>query len=292
MTEAPILRASSVPPESASRHFDPVLRPDLAELYLARATRLRDLAEGHDLAEYLRLAALVAEGQAASLDPPAETDEPGPRAIAAGEEWLEALRRILGHIAPDVPEAVYDHIEALADAPDDVLQQAGLALVEGRFDDVDAAAGPFLWAALSLVVAQAARIAPLPPRGDEETSHCPICGTAPVASLIHTGDRQGMRYLHCALCECDWHMVRAKCSNCGDAAELDYLSFDTPEAAIRAEACGACGSYLKVINQEREPAAEAVADDLASLLLDDAAGAEGYGRSGFNPFALPGRAPE
>ncbi|WP_084402336.1 formate dehydrogenase accessory protein FdhE [Cupriavidus sp. amp6] len=33
-------------------------------------------------------------------------------------------------------------------------------------------------------------------------------------------------------CESAWHMVRAKCTDCGAAADLDYLSFDTTEAGF------------------------------------------------------------
>ncbi|WP_238587493.1 formate dehydrogenase accessory protein FdhE domain-containing protein [Cupriavidus sp. IDO] len=51
---------------------------------------------------------------------------------------------------------------------------------------------------------------------------------------------------------------------------------------------GVCHGYLKVISLERDPQAEAVADDLATLTLDDAVTAEGYQRTRFNPFALPG----
>ncbi|MFE3838283.1 formate dehydrogenase accessory protein FdhE [Pseudogemmobacter sonorensis] len=290
MSGAPVLR-SSVPSEEATRHFDPVLRPDLAGLYATRAARLRELAQGHDLADYLRLAADVTEGQAASLarawpvEAPAPVD---PAALARFGDWPGILAGLLAHLRPRVPSPVLAHLDALAGLSEAELRQEALAQVEGRFAEAEPAYAPILRAALSVEVAQAARRAPLPASAGHETAECPLCGSAPVASLIHTGDRQGMRYLHCSLCECEWHMVRAKCSNCGDAGQLDYLSFDTPEAAIRAEACGACGSYLKVISQERAPEAEVVADDLASLLLDDAAVTEGFGRSGFNPFALPG----
>ncbi|CAG9185533.1 Protein FdhE [Cupriavidus laharis] len=65
-------------------------------------------------------------------------------------------------------------------------------------------------------------------------------------------------------------------------------NFDTAEATVRAEGCGVCHGYLKVVSLERDPQAEAVADDLATLTLDDAVTVEGYQRTGFNPFALPG----
>ncbi len=286
MSVTPNLR-SSVPPEAASRHFDPVLRPDLAALYATRAARLRALAEGHELSAYLALAADMAGAQAACLTDIAPSGPVDPVALAQNGDWPEVLDRMIARLTPRAPDQVAPHLAALSQMPEAARRDAGVALVEGRFDAVDPALAPFLWAALSSRVAQAARAAPLPAAAQQEPADCPICGTAPVASVIHTGDRQGLRYLHCALCECEWHMVRAKCSNCGDSTRLDYLSFDTPEAAIRAEACSACGSYLKVISLERDPGAEVIADDLASLALDAAAGDEGHGRSGFNPFALP-----
>ncbi|MDF3606474.1 formate dehydrogenase accessory protein FdhE [Paracoccus sp. DMF-8] len=282
---APDLRPS-VPPETASRHFDPVLRPDLAALYATRAARLRRLAPGHELSAYLSLVADITDGQAACLRDGGRVD-PDPQAMATDGDWPQMLDHLIAHLDRDAPGQVAELLAELRAMPDTARRQAALALVQGRFDAVAPGIAPFVWAALSVAVAQAARLAPLPAPATREPTACPVCGTAPVASLIHTGQRQGLRYLHCALCECEWHMVRAKCSDCGDNARLDYLSFDTPEAAIRAESCGACGGYLKTVSHESDPEVEVVADDLASLVLDDAASAEGYGRSGFNPFALP-----
>lgn len=289
MTAAPVLRPS-VPPDSASRHFDPVLRPDLAALYTARAARLRALAEGHELSAYLTFAAEIAAAQASvpEADGPAGSGPVDPRVVVAESDWPAVLDHLIAHLRPLVPAAVLPHLEALAAWPEAERRAAALALWEGRFAAVDPAAAPLLWAAFSTRVAQAVRRAPLPASGGQETALCPCCGGAPVASVIHTGDRQGLRYLHCALCDSQWHMVRAKCTSCGEAGALDYLSFDTPEAAVRAEACGACGGTLKVISAERDPEVEVVADDLATLALDDAAREEGFGRTGFNPFALPG----
>lgn len=274
-------------PLPEARHFDPILREDLAALYTARAARLTTLAEGHELAAFLGLAAQItlAQKSAMGLVPPGPVS---PAHIAASGAWVIGLDAMIAELAPQVPEGVAAHLSRLTEMSGLDRIAAALALVEGRFDAVDPAPAPFIWAALSLSLAEAVRAADLPPKGDEETPHCPLCGSHPVASHIHTGDRQGLRYLHCALCECEWHMVRAKCSCCGEAGQLDYLSFDTPEATVRAESCASCGGYLKVISAERDPEVETVADDLATLVLDDAAVAEGYGRTGFNPFALPG----
>ncbi|MCY1291783.1 Protein FdhE [compost metagenome] len=229
----------------------------------------------------------MAEVQA-SLVPEAGGSGPtGASAIVQQGHSGFLLDRLIERLAPDVPAPVATHLAVLRDLPGEARLGAAQALTLGRFDAVPAAIAPFLWAALSLQRASAVRAAPVPGSGPAEHASCPVCGSAPVASLILTGDRQGLRYLHCALCESAWHMVRAKCTNCGAAEDLDYLSFDTAEATVRAESCGVCHGYLKVISLERDPQAEAVADDLATLSLDHAVMAEGYQRTGFNPFALP-----
>lgn len=284
MTDAPVLRAA--PAKDESRHFDPVLQPDLASTYATRAARLRELAMGHDLSAYLMLAADVTEGQALCLSD-VLSDVTEPAIVAQLGDWPARLNQLIAHLEPKAPAPVLPYLAALGGMDEASVRQAGLSLVEGEFGNVEAAIAPFIWAALSVEVAQNVRAAPLPASSGQETADCPCCGSVPVASLIHTGDRQGLRYLHCALCDSEWHMVRAKCSNCGAAGKLDYLSFDTADAPIRAEACSSCGGYLKVISHERDPHAEVIADDLASLALDDASVAEGFARTGFSPFALP-----
>jgi FdhE protein len=90
------------------------------------------------------------------------------------------------------------------------------------------------------------------------------------AGLQHGANRHhpGLRYLHCNLCETEWHVVRVKCSNCEQTRDLHYWSLENEEAAVKAESCGDCGTYLKILYQEKDPKVEAVADDLASLVLD------------------------
>ncbi|MEM5431767.1 formate dehydrogenase accessory protein FdhE [Cupriavidus oxalaticus] len=281
-------RAGALPPDQASRHFTPLIQPDLAELYSRRAARLRVLAEGHDHDGYLHWAARVTEVQASLLPVAGECGPVKARAIPHAGQLQALLDRLIERLGQDVPAPVAPHLAALRGTAAEARLAAARALAEGRFNAVPAAIAPLLWAALSLQCATAARAAPVHGSGTAEPPTCPVCGTAPVASLILTGERQGMRYLHCALCESAWHMVRARCSNCGSAADLDYLSFDTAEATVRAESCGVCHGYLKVVSLERDPRAEAVADDLATLALDGAVTAEGFQRTGFNPFALPG----
>jgi len=101
------------------------------------------------------------------------------------------------------------------------------------------------------------------------TSLCPVCGSPPVASLLHTmGNLQNTRFLSCGLCGSEWHCVRVKCSNCASTKGITYQVIEGQSDAVRAETCDECKTYLKIISLEKEPDAEAVIDDLATLGLD------------------------
>jgi FdhE protein len=125
---------------------------------------------------------------------------------------------------------------------------------------------------------------------------CPVCGTLPVASLVCANSPyQGYRYLHCALCATEWHMVRVQCSQCGASGKsIAYHSMEraAPDegpvvadiAATRAETCEECRGYRKILYQEKDPGVEPVADDLASLGLDLLLGRAGYHRASGNPL--------
>lgn len=90
----------------------------------------------------------------------------------------------------------------------------------------------------------------------------------PVSGVIQIGTTQGLRYLHCGLCETEWHVVRIKCTNCEQTRDLNYWSLESEQAAVKAESCGDCGSYLKILSQEKDAKVDTVADDLATLILD------------------------
>ncbi len=163
------------------------------------------------------------------------------------------------------------------------------ALLNREFGKVGSEKAPFLWAALSLYWAQMASLIPGKARAEygEQRQFCPVCGSIPVSSMVHIGTVNGLRYLHCNLCESEWHVVRVKCSNCEQTRDLNYWSLDSEQAAVKAESCGDCGTYLKILYQEKDPQVEAVADDLASLVLDARMEEEGFGRSSINPFLFP-----
>lgn len=148
---------------------------------------------------------------------------------------------------------------------------------------LSAAALQVVWSARLLALAQT------PPARHEENSLCPLCGGQPVAGVIMAaGPGKGLRYLHCGLCGSSWHMVRSKCSYCGESRDISYVSLQDEMEHVRAEVCADCRSYLKVMYQQEEPDLEPLIDDLATLALDWRMAEEGYLKSSMNPFFLPG----
>ena len=97
-------------------------------------------------------------------------------------------------------------------------------------------------------------------------------------------ESQGYRYLHCALCATEWHMVRVTCTQCQNTENIGYHSIEGSSGAIRAESCDRCHTYRKILYQEKDADVEPVADDLASLALDLLMADAGYHRGSGNPL--------
>jgi len=297
-----------LPAEQPSGGIDspvPLILPELRQHYRRRAERLRRLAENHPMADYLGFAAGVVEAQQRLADA-----LPLPAALAAGlsarlggerpplevpgllrdAHWRHLLQGILEQLHEAATPAVAQTLAGLRASDAIALERQADALLAGDYRAVGSDRAPFLWAALSLYWAQMAERLPASgqARVGEGRQFCPVCGGAPVASVILGGAKGGLRYLHCGLCESRWHMVRTKCSNCEEGGHLDYWSLDSEQAAIRAESCGDCNSYLKVLHEDRDPQLDVIADDLASLALDAEVERQGFFRSGLNPFLFPG----
>ncbi|EPH6764072.1 formate dehydrogenase accessory protein FdhE [Cronobacter dublinensis] len=283
----------------------PLLFPRLKNLYNRRAARLRELAENNPLGDYLRFAALIAHAQEVVLyDHPLEMDLTA-RIKAAAEQgkppldihvlprdshWQKLLQSLIAELKPEMSGPALAVIENLEKASAQELEAMASALLSADFSAVSSDKAPFIWAALSLYWAQMASLIPGKARAEygEARQFCPVCGSIPVSSMVHIGSSQGLRYLHCNLCETEWHVVRIKCSNCEQTRDLHYWSLESEQAAIKTESCGDCGTYLKILYQEKDPNVEAVADDLASLVLDARMEQEGFARSSINPFLFPG----
>jgi FdhE protein len=117
-----------------------------------------------------------------------------------------------------------------------------------------------------------------------------VCGSHPVSSVVRIGGAEsGLRYLHCALCSSEWHVVRAKCSNCDNTRGIAYYHLEGGNRVVDAENCPECQTYLKIVHQDKDPLADPVADDLASLTLDLLMDEEADTiRSGINWYLIQG----
>ena len=273
----------------------------------ARARRLRQLAApgalGHAIGQYLEVTAVISEAQAGALaafPATAPTADEIARArthrmpvihatgLARSPAWRALVLRIASAAAGSAAASagVREIEQRLRDASVKELEAQADALLAARTPEIDVAAAPFLMAALQVQWAALARslkaedIAPL-----EVPGLCPACGTLPVASVVRADkESEGYRYLHCALCASEWHMVRVTCSQCQNTEKIGYNSIEGSSGAIRAESCDRCHTYRKILYQEKDADVEPVADDLASLALDLLMAEAGYQRGSGNPL--------
>lgn len=287
-------------PSGGVEHVDPLLLPMLERHYGRRAERLRQLADGHPMADYLLFAAAIAEAQQQVLDQhPLPTEANARLDSVSGEAplnhsiltrdayWREVLAQLIERLHASATCEARTVLDELKGAGAEQLERWADALLTGDFASVGSGRALFLWSTLSLYWTQLAASLTLRASAElgEQRQFCPVCASAPSASVILAN---GLRYLHCGLCESRWHMVRVKCSNCEETGKLHYYSLERQDAAIKAESCGDCNGYLKVFHLNRERELDVFADDLASLALDAEVEREGFGRSGLNPFLFPG----
>jgi FdhE protein len=272
--------------------------PRPASVFAARAARFRALsAERPALAGYLALLAEVAELQhrlaegfpapsaAAAVRGPAPEEEGFRPLPPAWREGLHALCAGLG----SRPEPLGGLLARLRDAPVELAGAWAGAVLAGEFERVDSGLAPFVAAALQLPLT--ARAGALDPAAVPEPATpwlCPVCGGLPVAGVLQAGGAvPGLRHLCCSLCASAWHRVRSQCVQCGSAGDVAYFAVEGAPA-VRAEACGGCRTYIKIMDVEKEPRLDPFADDIASLGLDLLLAEEGYRRLGCNPFLVPG----
>jgi FdhE protein len=307
-----ILQAGEI--ESLAQRSIPRVRlPKSAAVFVRRAARLRELANGSGIAEYLRFLAVLVDAQHAalgrlSLSRPADealkrSAEHGMPPIPASswpndQSWYDTLRFICRTLRAGAGlrgplRAIIERIESAA--PAWITGQVD-ALLQPHPERVEAAAAPLLMAALQVHgVALAAGFREDEVRLLDVPGLCPLCGTQPVASRVcATSPYQGYRYLHCALCATEWHLVRVQCSLCGASGKNIAYHSAIPErsdgqgiaaaTAVRAETCEECHGYRKILYEENDIQAEPLADDLATLSLDLLLSERGYHRADSNPL--------
>jgi FdhE protein len=294
----------------ADRSILRIRLPDPATLFARRAARLRALAEQQSLGDYLRLMATLAEGQqaaverlAAALEAEGFGRQVGKQIELAHEHRMPVLqavgwprqprwRAVLKDLCTAVsaasgfPPGVRSVCERIIDSPEAEIEAQADLLLAARDTGVDAQAAPFLMAALQVYwSAMLTTLERSDVREIDVKGVCPTCGSLPVASIVRSDKHSsGYRYLQCALCATEWHLVRITCSHCLGTEGIVYHSIEGGSEALRAESCGQCHTYRKILYQEKDPEGEPVADDLASVALDLLMAQEGFHRASGNPL--------
>lgn len=277
-----------------------------ADLFAARAMRLRHLAHDHSLGPWLNWLADLCAAQQKALD---ALPVPGRRPVAT----IDPVQPLLAPEYPALQNAwpgIYDQLKAAATdfaagnraAPHPVLPEyttEALELKASRCRQLAAGetvlaerdiADFLVAAALQVAWTAAARQLALPeltslPNQDA----CPCCGSLPLGSIVMAGDgKSGLRYLECSLCATRWNAVRARCTLCADGSVVNYLSLAGGNEAVQAETCDHCHGYIKTFFQGKDMQVDPLADDLASLALDVLVGEQGYARGTPNLFLSDG----
>ncbi len=299
--------ASVVPIEP---HGEPpqIIAPDAQTIFALRAQRFETLAEGHSLGDWLRFLAAITRAQHQALQalPALALPDAGEQERAHQHHmpllpvqtwprdplWHLSLRQIAAAIAEFAPEPARQDLARLSTYGSERLEALAERVLLSEYSGEDLALLPYVGAALQVLwTAGASRLGADAIAALDVPGVCPCCGFLPVASVVRLGgDVDNMRYLHCALCNCEWNLVRVKCSSCDATEGIAYCHLEAEglveAAAVRAETCDSCKSYLKICYSEKS-VADPVADDLASLALDILVDEAGYSRSGPNLLLVP-----
>ena len=282
---------------SVIRQIPLLFYPSTKTLYIHRAARLKTLAENNPLSDYLLFCAKIAEQQTKLINQQNAIEAPNLlnnglaplnlENLPLNDIWQDYLSELLNSFS-DTSEQIEAVIQRLKQNNPEQLQEKAISLLQGKFDLVEGNESIFIWSALSVYYSQQANqikgkaIA----ENTDQSWLCPVCNSLPVASVIQLGGNNGLRYLHCSLCESEWYVPRVKCTCCDNMQDIQYFSLDNEMAAIKTECCEACHSYLKILDQDKDPHIEVIADDVASLILDIKTEEEGFAKSGINPFVF------
>ncbi|PLZ02801.1 formate dehydrogenase accessory protein FdhE [Burkholderia sp. WAC0059] len=280
--------------------------PARGTLFATRAARLASLADHNPIGGYVRLMAVLVDAQQRALEhfdarmPERAAIEQAQRhsmpvlpALSSGRDpaWRDVLHRLLDRVeaAGAATPALANVLGTLRAASTGALDAQADALLAQRFAEVVPASAPFVMAALQVVwtdLASRLDARDVPYVGTPGI--CPVCGSAPVASVVRIGGAyQGYRYVQCGLCGTESHVVRVKCTNCDSTKGIAYHGIEGGSGALKAESCDECRAYRKIGYLEKDYAFEPLADDLASLTLDLLMNDAGYRRASPNPLLWP-----
>ena len=279
------------------------LLPQPGRLFATRARRF-DFLSGHsqNLGPYLAfLGRLVALQDRLAQALPPVAPVPADRVALARESRMppidraalrrdDALHEVLDRVIAEardieMPEEARIALEALAGAAREDREWVLGNLLEDRIPEDSVAPHLFAALAVQLYLSRIAATLDADALVPIRTGVCPACGGRPATSSITTvGQLEGVRYAACACCQTRWNEVRVTCLHCGSNKDVAYRSVETTEATVRAEECGDCGHWLKILTQTANHSLEPLADDVGTLGLDLLMRDRGVTRAGMNPF--------
>lgn len=277
--------------------------PDPDRLFASRAKRFAFLAE-HDprLGPYLLFLSELTELQARLVD---ELPEPQPIAPAAVQQARAHRMPPIDRHDLATDELLHQTLMTLCEQaqqiampePAKLALQAVLAsdladrhwLLENILADriPEDSAAPHLFAAAAVQVHMARLASTLDAKElvPIRTGICPACGGRPATSTVMAAQGiENVRYATCACCATRWNEVRIKCLCCGSNAAVSYRSVESEEAAVRAEICSDCDSWVKIFYLSKNHSLDAIADDVGSLGLDLLMKETEVSRGGINPY--------
>lgn len=303
--EARIMEPGQIEPPAGAI---PRLRlPDPRTVFSRRAERFHAVAQGHPMGGFLALLEQVADGQQDLLERYPWVALPSSEQLSLSREhslpplsihswerdpaWREGFYSLVTQMrGGKVSTEAAHRLDSFLELDPEQLEQQASRLVGSDYASLDPALTPFLAAALQTYwVAMATRLGESAFSPIDSPFLCPVCGSRPVASVVQAGGAEtGLRYLHCALCATEWHMVRVKCSNCESTEGIAYYEQEGENGSIKAESCDTCNTYLKILHLPKNYDLEPCADDCATLALDLLMDEDGKQRSGPNLYLHPG----
>lgn len=281
--------------------------PD-ANVFAIRAGRFDQLANNHSLGGWLSFLAALSQAQHDALQTLPTLPLPSADALLQSREhrmpplpaqswprdpaWQEVLRNIATAVMNAAPEPARIDLERIAKLPTRKIEELAERVLHTELYGDDAALLPYVGAALQVLWTALAQKVGAGVTALDVPGVCPCCGFLPVASIVKTvGETANLRFLHCALCNTEWNLVRVKCAACDSTEGVSYRQLEGEGAknpdAMRAETCESCKSYLKIVYTEKG-GVDPVADDLATLALDILVDEAGYSRAGPNLLLVPG----
>ena len=277
--------------------------PQPVQLFAERAARLEQKADGNPIGDYLRFVEQLVKAQRKAAET-VQTAAPDAAQMKLAQEhsmplfpaashidpvWRDVLDQLLDSLDSDasIPEALKPTLQSLRKMGTEDRDALGRRVLMGLLtENGDLAAAPIVMAALQVMFTDRAhqlKESDIP--YTDPATVCPVCGTEPVASVLRIGGRDaGLRYLHCGCCATEWHMVRIKCTHCESTKGVRYQQVEDSGDVVVAETCDVCHTYRKLANQEKDPLAEPLADDLATLMLDLLMSETEFARASMNPL--------